>query len=468
MTRQTHKAPRPGPIERFAGFTRKTVAICAVLAACQHRGFAQPAGVIDAHDPSTVIQNGGVSYYYATGQGIVSRASTDRINSSGGPSVFSTPPAWTTTAVPGFTGFFWAPDIVFRNNQFYLYYSVSTFGSKISAIGLATSPTLNPAAPGYGWTDQGAVIQSNNGTNFNAIDPSILQDATGRLWMSHGSFNAGIFVTELDPITGKRLAGAPTVNVANHFQIEGSALIQHSDYYYLMTNWGGCCSGIDSGYEIHTGRSASPTGPFVDRNGVNLVNGGGTLFYDDDGARYGPGHFALSTTGGQDQFSYHYYDGNRDGIRRSGSAISIGPPMNGPASRRSIPTGPAPPRPIGRKPPTGATGWSPTPWVRWPILAQTHSFVMPSASMAHGLSAESIFVAPPPTPSARIPAHPLRSRKWRATRQRPSTSPPEATPSLRQSAPSTTWASTSRRHAVRSRSTEPWLALNFKSTATAD
>ncbi len=105
---------------------------------------AQPTGVIDAHDPSTVIQAGGTSYYYATGQGIAVRTSNNGTNWSAGQAVFATQPAWTTTAVPGFTGFFWAPDVIYRNNQYYLYYSVSTWGSKVSAIGLATSPTLDP------------------------------------------------------------------------------------------------------------------------------------------------------------------------------------------------------------------------------------------------------------------------------------------------------------------------------------
>ncbi len=141
-------------------------------------------------------------------------------------------------------------------------------------------------------------IQSNNGSIFNAIDPSILQASTGNLWMAFGSFNNGIFVTELDSTTGERSPSSPLVNVANHSEIEGAALIEHGGYYYMMTNWGGCCSGIDSGYKIHMGRSTSPTGPFLDKSGVNLLAGGGTLFYEADGARIGPGHFALDELGG--------------------------------------------------------------------------------------------------------------------------------------------------------------------------
>ena len=80
--------------------------------------------------------------------------------------------------------------------------------------------------------------------------------------MSFGSYWNGIYVTELDPATGKRINGSPAVNVAQNSSIEASALIQHGGYYYLFVNWGSCCSGIDSTYNIRVGRGTSPAGPF--------------------------------------------------------------------------------------------------------------------------------------------------------------------------------------------------------------
>jgi arabinan endo-1,5-alpha-L-arabinosidase len=38
----------------------------------------------------------------------------------------------------------WAPDIVKVGSQYYLYYSVSAWGSFVSAVGLMTSPTPWP------------------------------------------------------------------------------------------------------------------------------------------------------------------------------------------------------------------------------------------------------------------------------------------------------------------------------------
>jgi autotransporter-associated beta strand protein len=158
------------------------------------------------------------------------------------------------------------------------------------------------------------VIQSNVGSPYNTIDPSILQDTTtGRMWMSFGSYWNGIYVTELDTATGKRKSGSSDVHVASSSSIEASALVQHDGAYYLFVDWGSCCSGIDSTYNIRVGRGNSPTGPFLDKNGVNMAGGGGSLFLDDDGSRIGPGHFALFSEAGQDYFGYHYYDGNRNG-----------------------------------------------------------------------------------------------------------------------------------------------------------
>jgi len=102
-------------------------------------------------------------YIFSTGQGILSKSSSDQICGLPGLRFYKSP-AWTTATVPGFTGLFWAPDLLFFNNKYYLYYAVSTFGSQVSAIGLVTNPTLDPSDPAYQWTDQCMVIQSTNGS----------------------------------------------------------------------------------------------------------------------------------------------------------------------------------------------------------------------------------------------------------------------------------------------------------------
>jgi len=275
-------------------------------------------GSLGIHDPSAVIKCGNLYYVYGTGQGISSKSSADTIYWVTGPSVFANAPNWTTNAVPGFAGNFWAPDIHYFNGQYYLYYAVSTFGSQVSAIGLATSPTLDPIDPGYQWTDQGAVIQSSFGSAYNTIDPSVTFDASSNLWMSFGSFWNGIYLIQLDPATGK--ASTTNTNVyhlatdsASGDPIEASYLYYYGNYYYLFVNWGTCCDGIDSTYNIRVGRSANITGPYFDQNGISMLTGGGKLFLGTTGKFIAPGQIGIFEENGNYSFGYHYLDANNYG-----------------------------------------------------------------------------------------------------------------------------------------------------------
>ena len=276
-------------------------------------------GSLGIHDPSAVIQCGGRYYVFGTGQGISSKSSADKIYWITGPSVFATAPSWTTTAVPGFTGFFWAPDVVFFNGRYHLYYAVSTFGSQVSAIGLATNPTLDPADPAYLWTDQGPVIQSGYSVSYNTIDPSVTFDSSSNLWMSFGSFFSGIHLIQLNATTGLRNATNLTVyaiandNAAGGDPIEASYLYHYGSYYYLFVNWGSCCSGLASTYNIRVGRATSITGPYLDRNGVNLNASGGTPFLSTTGKYLAPGQIGILNDQGNYYFGYHYLDADAGG-----------------------------------------------------------------------------------------------------------------------------------------------------------
>jgi len=55
-------------------------------------------------------------------------------------------------------------------------------------------------------------------------------------------------------------------------------VVNSIQYYYLFVNWGACCSGgVNSTYQIRVGRSSTnPLGPFNDKNGVDMMNGGGS------------------------------------------------------------------------------------------------------------------------------------------------------------------------------------------------
>lgn len=271
-------------------------------------------GTTSAHDPSTLTEFApGDFVYFCTGWGIPSRYSTDMIHWNAGAPVFSTPPAWTTTAVPGAGNDFWAPDVSYFDGEYHLYYAVSTFGSQTSAIGMATTPTLNPSENDFQWTDHGPVIQSNTSSPYNTIDPSILQNTDGTLWMSFGSYWNGIYVTQLDPSTGLRKPNTSPVQIADNSSIEASYLYQHNGYYYLFVNFGQCCMGVNSTYNIRVGRSTSITGPFLDENNKPMLHGGGTLLLGSEGKYIGPGQVGILDDNNQYWMSYHYYDGTNNG-----------------------------------------------------------------------------------------------------------------------------------------------------------
>ena len=298
------------------------VLLALFAARCAGTGF-EPlplTGNTFVHDPSTIVKDGTNYFVFATGPGIRAKSSPDLIHWTEENPIFRQPPAWTTRFVPAFRGYFWAPDIIHVDGKYLLYYAASTWGKPVSAIGLATSPTLDQSATNYLWTDAGPVITSTNGGNFNAIDPSVFQDTDGRLWLAFGSYWEGIFLTELNPQTGLRIAtNSPLFHLAWNDSIEAACLTRHGKFYYLFVNWGQCCRGTNSTYEVRVGRADKITGPYLDRDGHDLVDGGGTPFLQSSGRFIGPGHIGIvadGDTNGPTRFSYHYYDAATEGRSR--------------------------------------------------------------------------------------------------------------------------------------------------------
>ena len=187
------------------------------------------------HDPSTLLKRGDTYWVFGTGRGTASFSSTDRVHWTFRGEVLPQSPAWVKDVVPGNTNnHLWAPDVIRAADRYLLFYSVSTFGSNVSAIGIATSRTLEPGS----WTDQGVVVRSQRSDNFNAIDPAAIRTPQGKLYLSFGSFWSGIRMVELDPTTGKRAApDAAPLALAAHPQDRANAIeapfIHYRDGYYL-------------------------------------------------------------------------------------------------------------------------------------------------------------------------------------------------------------------------------------------
>lgn len=277
---------------------------------------AKPGGALEqaasrnvtARDPSTVVRCGDEFWMFFTGRGVPSLRSKDLVDWQPGPRVFDQPPGWIAREVPENRGVYWAPDVMKVGDRYLLYYSVSSFGKMDSAIGLATSPTLDPDAPAYRWTDHGVVVRSREGGDFNAIDPAVFQDDDGTLWLAFGSQWSGLKGVELDPATGKRLhPEEPMTPLATGVPIEAAYLARHRGRYYLFVNRGSCCQGDRSTYHIQVGRSDDLPGPYLDREGKALLEGGGTTVLEQRiGPLTGPGHAGLVEKDGRTWFTCHF------------------------------------------------------------------------------------------------------------------------------------------------------------------
>jgi len=222
----------------------------------------------------------------------------------------------------------WAPALMYEGSTFYQYYSIpyepSTGAEAI--IGLATSST--PYGP---WTDKGVVVSSWTGaskgvpspnpwgfsssTTWNAIDGSPFVDNSGNWWMVFGSWQDGTHLIPLVNSTGLR-SGSTSYKIASRAAgEEGPYIFYHGGYYYYFAPINACCSAT-SDYRTIYGRSASVTGPYVDRGGLDLTAGGGTILISTHDNIVGPGGGSVFTDGHNGNtltFVYHYYDGNNNG-----------------------------------------------------------------------------------------------------------------------------------------------------------
>jgi arabinan endo-1,5-alpha-L-arabinosidase len=273
---------------------------------------------IGVHDPS-MMSDGKRFYLFATGGSLSIRSSADGIQWTSAGKVFASVPGGVTTAVKATE--LWAPDISFFDCKYHLYYTGSTFGSNSSVIGLATSPSLDPKDPSYGWTDQGLVVQSKSSDSFNAIDPNVAFDDTGTPWLSFGSFWDGIKMRRLDPSTGKPSTSDTTLySLASRKgtgnAIEAPSIVSHNGYYYLFVSFDTCCKGVDSTYRTMVGRATKITGPYSDKAGTAMTKGGATELLASQGRYVGPGGGTAFLNGQAHYYAFHYYDGSDNGASK--------------------------------------------------------------------------------------------------------------------------------------------------------
>ncbi|MDN3584000.1 family 43 glycosylhydrolase [Mucilaginibacter flavus] len=292
---------------------------------------------ISVHDP-VIIKQDSIYYIFCTGMGIAVWSSTDKMHWKHEQPVFASAPQWAVDAVPGFKGHIWAPDISYYNGLYYLFYSASAFGKNTSVIGVATNTTLHTNDAAYKWVDHGKVIQSIPGkTNWNAIDPNLITDKDGTPYLVFGSFWDGLKLVKL---TKDRLAVAEDINNiptiatrrkqasealpavdnnpvdAGGNAIEGPFIYKHGKYFYLFASIDYCCKGPKSTYKMIIGRSKTLKGPYLDKTGLAMNKGGGTILLQGDDKWYGVGHNGVANFDGADYIIFHGYDATDRGISK--------------------------------------------------------------------------------------------------------------------------------------------------------
>ena len=281
------------------------------------------------HDPVMACENG-IFHLFFTGDGINHLTSKDRKMWTVSPTpVMTVMPKWTHDSVPGFQHTVWAPDIIRWHDQWWMAYSCSTFGKNGSTIGLLSSPSLNRPV----WYDHGSIVTSREGRdNWNAIDPNFVIDADDQPWLVWGSFWDGIQMVRLDqtmhiaagerPRTiARRYDPAfknpnpnPTSRFAGTNAIEAPFIMKHDGWYYLFVSWDYCCQGSKSDYKVAVGRSRAVDGPYLDKEGKDMLLGGGTIVLQGDKKEYeAAGHCAAYHMDGEDVFICHGYSATQNG-----------------------------------------------------------------------------------------------------------------------------------------------------------
>ncbi|MCM1183953.1 MAG: glycoside hydrolase family 43 protein [Roseburia sp.] len=270
---------------------------------------------VSVHDPSVVYDNG---TYYIFGSHMAWAKSTDLMNwelfqmniNADYPELFGR--EWEdyckTASNPNLNGNLWAPDVLYNPNmgKYCMYMSVNgddwnsvivmltadsiegpyTYGGPVVYSG------FNTDSHNVALTDVGQVLgadanltryQSTKNTKLNCIDPCVLFDDDGSLWMTYGSWFGGLYMLRLDENTGLRDYGTTYETAPNEsdeyygyklhggFGVsgEGPYIIKAGGYYYLFVSYGGLVA--DGGYQMRVFRSEKITGPYVDEAGNSAV-----------------------------------------------------------------------------------------------------------------------------------------------------------------------------------------------------
>jgi beta-xylosidase len=228
------------------------------LATLVARSQQLPAN-ISVHDP-VMIRSNGRFYLFCTGRGISAWSSSDMKNWKKEDDIFAEAPSWASKEIPGFNNQIWA------------------FGSFWGGLKLA----------------------------------KLTKD---RLKIDGDSLNIPTIASRAKEPDGKGNLAATENNSpdAGGNAIEGPFIFRKKNFYYLFASIDYCCKGPKSDYKIIVGRAKQVTGPYLDKSGVDMRQGGGSILLQGDNDWYGLGHNAVCSFKGADYLIYHAYDAADNG-----------------------------------------------------------------------------------------------------------------------------------------------------------
>lgn len=185
--------------------------------------------------------------------------------------------------------------VIEKDGTYILYYSVSSLGSQDSAIGYATSTTMEAGT----WVDHGSTgVESSSESDWNAIDPTMIL-VDGTYYLSFGSYWDNIFVVtfDSDAETVSNITSAEQViyQPAGTHQVEASFPYYYDGYYYEFWSEGQANRyatakpAAGGEYKVRACRSSSIEGPYTDENGTSCLDGGGNYVLESHDLVYGPG-----------------------------------------------------------------------------------------------------------------------------------------------------------------------------------
>ncbi|KAL4867086.1 Arabinan endo-1,5-alpha-L-arabinosidase C [Aspergillus spectabilis] len=289
------------------------------LAQLQYSNPGECTGDCWGHDPGFQQRVSDGRYYrFSTGGGIRIHAS----NSLTGPweAVGEALPGGSIVDHPGSTNL-WAPDIHYSptTSLYYMYYSVSTLGSRASVIGTASSPNLQPGS----WTDHGGLFRTEENGPYNAIDANHIT-VNGQQILNFGSYWNGLHQVPLaNAVTLGEGASARQIayNSSGSHAIEAAYVFYRRGWWYLTFSSGQAGGYVENlpspgmEYRVNVCRSREGTGGFVDRNGRScLTENGGTTLLASHGNVYGPGGQGVFEDSVRGWVLYYHYADPRVGL----------------------------------------------------------------------------------------------------------------------------------------------------------